>query len=875
MSSYVLGFREIDKTKLPIVGGKGANLGELSGIEGIMVPEGFCVTTEAYQKTIGQTPELPGLLERLSHVKAGDREGVGEISGKIRSAIEGTPVPEKIAEAVARRLTGLGEKDAYAVRSSATAEDLATASFAGQQDTYLNIIGKEAILKHISKCWASLFIDRAVTYRIQNGFDHRKVYLSVVIQRMVFPQAAGILFTADPITSNRKVTSIDASFGLGEALVSGLVNADNYKIRDGRIAEKKISTKKLAIYALKEGGTEKKEIEAERQNVQALTDGQILQLACAGRRIEAYFSRPQDIEWCLSEGKIYIVQSRPITTLYPLPNDQGNKGHIYMSFGHQQMMTDAMKPLGLSVFQYSGGNGTLMVEAGGRLFMDLTHDMASTFGRSLAIASMGAVDPLIKSGLKGLAKRKDFMKSLERGKRFLSMGSGYFSWSLVTEFLKIYHSGDAHTVPALIKKNEEGIKALEAKFAVLAGDDVFAAADEELKQLIKIIGDPQGLACVWTGALSASQINKKVEKWLGEKGAADVLTLSAPNSIAGEMGLGLLAVSDAARQYPAVIEFLKTVKPEGAGVFYNELGKLEGGEEISEAIRKFLQKFGARCSGEIDISKPRWIEEPSALAAMILGNIENFGPGAHNEIHERDLKEAEDKERDILSRLSGGKMKKAKKIIRRLRNFIGYREYPKFVMVQRYWIIKQALIREAERLVQWGVFREIDDMYYLSFNELREAAQKQDFDYNTILKRKEEFAVYEKLSPPRLMTSEGEIVGGKYVSAKAPKGAILGIAASSGIVEGRARVIRRLEDAKLSKEGILVTRFTDPSWTPVFISIKGLVTEVGGQMTHGAVVAREYGLPAVVGVENATKLIQDGQRIRVNGTEGYVEILGN
>lgn len=874
MNTYVLDFQEIDKTKLPMVGGKGANLGELSKIEGIRVPEGCCVTTEAYKKTIEQIPEFPQLLERLSHIKAvEDKEGIGEISGKIRHAIEETPVPAEIAETVTRYLTKLGEKDAYAVRSSATAEDLPTASFAGQQDTYLNVIGKEAILRHISKCWASLFTDRAVTYRIQNGFDHGKVQLSVVVQKMVFPEAAGILFTADPVTGNRKVVSIDAGFGLGEALVSGMVTADNYKVRNGAIIDKKISAKKLEIYAVKAGGTEERLIEPDNQAKQTLTDRQILELEKIGRRIEAHFGLPQDIEWCLYENKFYIVQSRPITTLYPLPNDQGDKGRIYMSFGHQQMMTDAMKPLGLSVFQYSGGSGTLMVEAGGRLFMDLTHDMASTFGRALAIASMGAVDPLIKSGLKGLAKRKDFMKSLERGKRFLSMGSGYFSWSLVTEFLRVYHSGDEHAVPALIKKNEEGIKALEAKFAMLSGDDVFAAADEELKQLIKIIGDPQGLACVWTGALSASQINKKVERWLGEKGAADVLTLSAPNSVAGEMGLGLLAVSDAARQYPAVIEFLKMVKPEGAGAFYNGLGRLEGGAKFSEAIQKFLQKFGARCSGEIDISRPRWIEEPSALAAMILSNIENIGPGAHNEIHERDLKKAEDKEREILNRLSGGKAKKAKKMIHRLRNFIGYREYPKFVMVQRYWIIKQALTREAERLVQFGVFREIDDMYYLSFNELRAAAQKQDFDYNTILKRKEEFAVYEKLSPPRLMTSEGEIVGGEYASAKAPEGAILGIAASSGIVEGRARVILRLEDAKLSKGDILVTKFTDPSWTPVFVSISGLVAEVGGIATHGSVVAREYGLPAVVGVENAARLIQDGQRIRINGSEGYVEIL--
>src|SRR6266571_2873247 len=265
MNSCVLGFQDIDKTKLMVVGGKGANLGELSRIDGIRVPEGFCITTEAYKRIISQTPEFHDLLEQLSLLKVEDRERICEISKKIRSVIEGTVIAKEIAEAVTHFITKLGDKNAYAVRSSATAEDLPTASFAGQQDTYLNIIGKEAILKHISKCWASLFTERAVTYRLQNGFDPASVYLAVVVQKMVFPQAAGILFTADPVTSHRKVLSIDASFGLGEALVSGLVNADSYKVRNGKVIEKKISTKKLAMYALKDGGTKAQEIEPERQ----------------------------------------------------------------------------------------------------------------------------------------------------------------------------------------------------------------------------------------------------------------------------------------------------------------------------------------------------------------------------------------------------------------------------------------------------------------------------------------------------------------------------------------------------------------------------------------------------------------------------------
>lgn len=316
MHSFVVSFQDIDQSKLMVVGGKGLNLGELSNIKGLHVPEGFCVTTEAFRKTVEHHAKVKELLDELEQQTVKDREQIREISREIRTVIEKQEISKEIEEEIVINLAKLGEDNAYAVRSSATAEDLPSASFAGQQDTYLNITGRKEILKHISKCWASLFTERAVTYRIQNGFGHRNVFLSVLIQRMVFPQASGILFTADPVSSNRKVVSIDASFGLGEALVSGLVDADMYKVREGVITEKTISTKKLAVYARKEGGTEEREIEQGRQQTQTLTDEQILQLEGIGRKVEAYFGCPQDIEWCLVDDTFNIVQSRPITTLY-------------------------------------------------------------------------------------------------------------------------------------------------------------------------------------------------------------------------------------------------------------------------------------------------------------------------------------------------------------------------------------------------------------------------------------------------------------------------------------------------------------------------------------------------------------------------------
>jgi len=285
-----------------------------------------------------------------------------------------------------------------------------------------------------------------------------------------------------------------------------------------------------------------------------------------------------------------------------------------------------------------------------------------------------------------------------------------------------------------------------------------------------------------------------------------------------------------------------------------------------------------RCAGEIDITKTRWSEKPTILIPMILSNIKNFEPNASKEKFEQGLRVAMKKEQELLGRLKRlpdgeQKVNETKQKIDLIRNFSGYREYPKYGMIHRYFIYKQALLKEAEKLVHVGIIHEKEDIYYLTFEELREVVRTNKLDYGVIRKRKEECEFYEKLTAPRVITSDGEIIVGEYKRENLPAEAIVGLAVSSGVIEGRARVILNMEDADLEGGDILVTPFTDPSWTPLFVSIKGLVTEVGGLMTHGAVIAREYGLPAVVGVENATKLIKDGQRIRVNGAEGYIEIL--
>ena len=702
---------------------------------------------------------------------------------------------------------------------------------------------------------------------------------------MIFPDAAGIMFTADPVSANRKVLSIDASFGLGEALVSGLVNADNYKVRGGEIVDKKISAKKKAIYAVKNGGTKEMEINPEQQNAQALTDEQVLRLERTGRKIEKHFGSPQDIEWCVADNIIYTVQSRPITTLFPIPghtnsNGETQENHVYISVGHQQMMTDAMKPLGLSFFLLS--TRAPMYTAGGRLFVDVTHQLASPASRANLLDMMGQHDPLIKDALMTVINRGDIpLLNDDDGKK--TQGKDAQSRPLPDfKILKDYHPS---IVDDLIKQGEKEIEELKQNISTKSGPELMDFILEDIEQSKKSRFDSESFGVIMTGMNAALWINEKMNEWLGEKNVADTLSQSMRNNITSEMGLALLDVADAIRPYPAVIDFLQHIENDN---FLDELINADsyldkGGKETREAILDFLAKYGMRCAGEIDITKTRWSEKPATLVPLILGNIKNFEAGESGRRFEQGRQEALQKEQELLERLKqlpGGeqKAKETKRMIGLVRNFAGYREYPKYGIVSRYFIYKQALLKEAEHLVEAGVIPGKGDIYYLTFEEFRDVVLTAKLEYKVINKRKEEYKLFEKLTPPRVITSHGEIITGKYKRGNLPAGAMAGLAVSSGPdsnrgTEGRARVILNMEDAELEEGDILVTSFTDPSWTPLFVAIKGLVTEVGGLMTHGAVIAREYGLPAVVGVENATKLIKDGQRIRVHGTERYVEIL--
>ena len=860
MGSDVVDLGEIDRRLSSIVGGKGANLVELRRMEGVHVPDGFCVTTDAYRRVVARAPSMGGRIERLSHLSALDSDAIRALSEEARQAVEAIAFPDDLAGAISEALARHGAKSAYAVRSSATAEDMPTASFAGQHDTYLNVTGTSAILEHVRRCWASLFTERAVTYRLQHAVRHQDAHMAVMVQRMVFPEVSGLLFTADPVTSNRKVMAIEASLGLGDALVSGRVQPDAFTVRDGDIIARSMHSTGRATHSLPQDPV----IAPPQGEPSSLTDAQVVELAALGRRIEAHFGRPQDIEWCLVDGVFHVVQTRPITTLFPIPPAHDDEAHVYISVGHGQMMTDPMKPLGLSVWKLTALPP--MHEAAGRLFVDVAPRLASPEGREAVIDMLGKGDPLVGDALRTLLDRSDLRFSPPRGGLTPTPLPGVVPTSIAT---------DPAIVTRLIHDREASLATLKRDIRAKSSDELFEFILADIQELKRIVFDPESHQVVMGGMQATWWLNEHLETWLGEKNAADTLTLAAPNNVTSDMGLALLEVADAIRPHPDVVAFLEKVTDDK---FLQELPTIAGGAQARDAITAFLDRYGMRCVGEIDITRPRWSEHPSALVPVILGNTKNFGPGVAAQRVEQGRREAAQKERDVLTRLRAlpdgvEKAEQTKRMIDRVRTFIGFREYPKYVIVNRHFVYKQALQREAGQLVQDGVIDETEDVFWLTFEELRAAVRTRDVDRLVIQHRKEAFAWHETLTPPRVLTSDGEALTGRYRRDDVPVGALVGVGVSAGAVEGRARVIHDLQDADVEPGDILVTAGTDPSWSPLFVAIAGLVTEVGGLMTHGAVIAREYGLPAVVNVEGATLLIRDGQRIRVHGTEGYVELL--
>ena len=551
---------------------------------------------------------------------------------------------------------------------------------------------------------------------------------------------------------------------------------------------------------------------------------------------------------------------------FPVPETDDGVNRVYVSVGHGQMMTDPMTPLGISLWQLT--SPAPMRVAGGRLYVDVTARLSSQTTRAATLEVFGRGDPLIRDALETVLARGDFIATGDDEAPVVAPARGGDAAPIET---------DPAVVAQLIERNRASVAELQLEIQTRSGSALFEFILADLEKLRALLFDPQGHQALMAGFEATWWLNDRLGEWLGEENPADVLSLSTPGNVTAEMGLALLDVADAIRPYASVVAFLHHAEGDE---FLDDLARVQaGGKGAHDAIVTFLDGYGARCVGEIDVARPRWSERPSTLVPMLLSNVEHFEPGERQRRVEQGRERARQKEEELLERLRAlpegtEKAQQTKRMIDRLRTFIGYREYPKYGMVRRYFIYKQALLAEAQRLVRDGALHNVDDIFFLTFHELHDVVRTGQADHSLIARRREEFRSYDDLTPPRVLTSEGEGLNGAYSRDDVPAGALVGLAVSAGTIEGRARIVLDMAEADLEPGDILVTPHTDPSWSPLFVTIAGLVTEVGGLMTHGAVIAREYGIVAVVGVEHATQRIRDGQRIRVDGTRGFVELVG-
>src|SRR5215211_5622356 len=853
---------------------------------GFPVPAGFCVTTAAYD-LVAANAGLEPTLAALAGTQPEDTVRLAELATEARSHLSDASVPEILGRAIAEAYGELGDGEPVAVRSSATAEDLPQASFAGQQDTYLNVIGVESLLDAVRNCWASLWTDRAVSYRATNGIDPHGVRLAVVVQRMVDASVAGVLFTANPVTGKRRQAVIDASPGLGEAVVSGMVNPDHFVANPatGEIVERRLGDKRVAVMAGSGSGTERVEL-ASGEDRTSLSDDQVLALAKLGARVEEHYGTPQDTEWAIDDnGGLWLLQARPITTLFPLPEDAPTYDEdlrVYFSFNVAQGVYRPLTPMGIQAFRlitssvatfaghpphnpYKGAG--FFVESVGRMFLDITSVLRSEQGRRLFERFMRNME----------ARTVPIVRQLENDPRLATVSTD--RWPILRTLLLAFARGRTplRVAEALARPEKARARAARVVSGFRTADDVSpdAGTAERLTAAERLLRDgPQeilpNVPPVFAAGLAANTLAGRLLGDLATDDERRVAMRALPHNPTTEMDLALWALAREARADPDSAGTLGETPPERLAEEYRD-GSLP--PKLQTSLADFLRLYGHRGVAEIDLGLPRWSEDPTYIIGVLANYLRLDDPQAAPDVQfDRATREAEEMVAE-LTRRAASKGRLRGKLVRfllgRARELSGLREMPKFCIVLLMARARELLWTVGANLAEAGRLESAEDIFFLSVPEVWAALAGEDL-HPVVRDRR---AVYEqelgRRHVPRLLLSDGTEPD-VATQEEAAEGVLRGTPASGGVVTQKARVILEPAGASLEPGEILVAPSTDPGWTPLFLTASGLVMEMGGPMSHGAIVAREYGIPAVVGVPDATEHIETGQQITVDGTAGEV-----
>ncbi|MEW5870824.1 MAG: PEP/pyruvate-binding domain-containing protein [Chloroflexota bacterium] len=886
---YTKSLTELKRSDLLLAGGKGANLGALLQA-GLPVPPGFCITTAGYREFVAHNHLTGDLRQILNTTQADDPAALERASQQIRAHFSNGQIPPALADEIRQSYLDLSSQPlAVAVRSSATAEDLPDLSFAGQQDTYLNVLGAEVLLDAVVRCWASLWTGRAIAYRARNGIPHAEVSLAVVVQQMAPSEAAGVLFTANPLTGKRSETVIDATLGLGEALVSGQVQPDHYEVdtASGRILSKTLGAKALVIQGKPGGGTVTSTADASTR--QALPDEQILALARLGQQAAAGFGGPQDMEWAWGDGQMYVVQSRPVTSLYPLPaNVSAEPLEVLLSFGVWQGMLDPYTPAGFDVFdqlvtdlggsfgaKVEAGQQRVLLNAGERIFLNVTGLLGNSFGRQFLSIFVAAIDPASGSILASVMEDERFAPtggvSLRTRLRLLR---ALRPVALNVAFNILFPQRGRERLQKTI---DDSYTQLQERYAAVHTLPELAAAIEDppTNQVAKLM--PILVAAVAAGQGAPLQILARLAAHL-PRGPELVmeLTRGLPYNVTTEMDLALWQAAQAIRSDAADSAHFGQEEVSTLVNAYHT-GSLPATTQA--AIARFLARYGRRGVGEIDLGRPRWDEDPTPLFQVLKSYLqinENQSPEIQFKRGAAIARQAEEQLVAAFRASPGGwlKARLARFLARRVRELGGLRESPKFAIIQRLGIFRQALLAAGRELVEQGQLDRPDDIFFLHSAELKVFKNDHEPDWKALIAERRTTYQRElrRKRVPRLMLSDGSAFYDAPLSSSDGANTLSGSPVSPGIVEGVVHVVFDPHGAQLAPGEILVCPATDPAWTPLFLAAGGLVMEVGGMMTHGSVVAREYGIPAVVGVPRATERLRTGQRVRVDGATGKITL---
>jgi pyruvate,water dikinase len=892
--TFTVPLAELDRGDVALAGGKGANLGAMLRA-GLPVPPGFCVTVAAYRAvTAGAKPLI---AEQLGRLDSEAPEALERASAMIRAAIEAQPMPEPIAQGITAALAqltppGHGSPPPVAVRSSATAEDLPDASFAGQQESFLNMRGADAVLAAVRRCWSSLWTPRAIVYRERNGFDHGAVALAVVVQVMIDAEAAGVLFTADPVSGRRGRVIVNGAWGLGEGVVSGLVSPDSWALgHDGAVIAAALGAKERMIAYGEAGGAVERPVPDALRGRPSLGEGQLRDLAALARAAEAHFGAPQDLEWALAGGRLYLLQSRPITTLFPLPEPApaDDETHIYLSINAFQGVMEPISPMGLSIFRELGAylrdltggrfipqGGPLFVEAGGRAYVDATHALRHPIGRQLIQVPFRATDPGTVAALAPLLEDGGPVP-LHPAPRWTIAAVAPTLWRARPLLRRI-----AGSLRRPERAREATLPAIRASLALMEALSRRPRTIGERVLLVRVllragIPDIAGrlIPLVAPGMASLLIAERLVRRWGLDSGQFMALRQGLAGNPTTEMDLALWRLAQAIKaDGPALARFTGSDDATLAAAF-------RGGElpAVAQAgLADFLRRYGHRAVREIDVGMPRWSETPEYVINTIRNYLALDDPALAPDTRFAALERAAEQAGAALIAAAraqpGGALKAAalRFLIRRLRALVGLREGPKFYGMRLFALLRAILLGGGDELASRGLIERADDIFFLRLGEVEAVAHGAAPPLRALVAERR--ARHERelgRRPPRVLTSDGEVIEPPRPPGGA--GGLRGAGVSPGVVEGLVRVIRDPHGARLEPGEILVAPSTDPAWTPLFLTAGGLVMEAGGMLSHGSVVAREYGIPAVVGVAEATARLRTGQRVRIDGGAGVVEPL--